>query len=1288
MLRGHIHCLREWSKLRTAELQQETLHLTQDLVGANVLAVRLVGGLRTGVAAEERPERAVSVSFARSLLDLNQTAARLNSARSSAPDSHRGTGIGEHGPLRSSLRRPSTAGTSTPGQQADDSRTASHYSASTSRAGSLEPGLPRGVLRRPNSAHNKAPLCPPTQQTRPSSPPSPPAAALQGIVSEPAVSLGDDKPPDVLHNPLSDSITKDRSTTASPAGLAPALHANIRGSLPPEFYESSPRSDDSPHSRGLSPTRRRRPQSATATSLASLDRQASLGSQASGGLGLSQRLSLSGNVALKLVDRKASINQALTETIHRRQLAMAGHGGGETLSRKQSGGLLSQRQSLESKKLMLGSLKEAPSLYDGINLDVLLKTKEIFAQADIDKGGDVDMEEFIRAFSGVLTTEDGGGPEALRKLFMRIDANADGSVDWNEFSAYMLLESDGAASLRDDMSTTVFAHPTVKGDIPEAWPHKAIMTSIAALPAGRSGERYATTGRDGTIRLWNCKDLAHARTIHCGEAWLTASLCTPVSKLLCVSSFARELRIYDPQTMDVFGTVPELEFSPLTLDAWKQPGPGTLEKIVMGDVGGVVTLFNFTENLAEPKKGPDRWGLTRLWRQKLHTDWVTRVRHIPELSCVLSCSLDSHLCLADLDRRAATRSLQGHTSGVNAVDWSHLYKFIASGSLDKRVLLWNPYAHKPMAALTGHMASVVDVVVNDRNNQIISLSADKTIKVWDIRNHRCMQTLIDGEACRKDEHRPAFLMWDQKRKWLIAGAVRPKAWPLETVGPKGRGAHIQPVVCALYNTNFGEVVSGDNSGTVCVWNAETGELKFRFGDAHGSDRITAMSFDLKARRLITGSDRGSVKVWNFSNGACLKELSPVSKQDITGIVCLKANSAINNGFFVSVGWDRRITFYPDRGAAERQVKASRSIPEQQAAERVDDSMRPTNESIGANTGTLGPTSTTSNHYSSSRRARGHSADILTVAHQLGTAMLATGGYDGQIVVWNTDSGMVTRIMTAPDCQERPYEERAVEKVNFLSGNLWYVLVAVGADGWLRFWDAMHGRLLLECNAGHKVEESLLALCASPDNSRLVTGDSAGYIKLWDISVFAAMPRHATEVAPQAAVKAVHIWRGHTQALTSLDWVSSPISGVFIVSASTDKRVALWSENGSHVGDFGRHTWKCLDPTSWHRVVNRKVVGEELDTPRSIAASDVVGLTPRSRDATPRSSGSNVSASRWAGSNKAVAMMTTMARATGALQSPHGGSDPGGLNYGGISDDEEECLPEELQPIQLAYRKKR
>ena len=84
---------------------------------------------------------------------------------------------------------------------------------------------------------------------------------------------------------------------------------------------------------------------------------------------------------------------------------------------------------------------------DRINLHQLMELKAAFERADTDQGGSLDMEEFLEAFGGVLgenltTTQ-------LIHLFMKIDANSDGSVDWDEFTQFMLLENQAAADMSD-----------------------------------------------------------------------------------------------------------------------------------------------------------------------------------------------------------------------------------------------------------------------------------------------------------------------------------------------------------------------------------------------------------------------------------------------------------------------------------------------------------------------------------------------------------------------------------------------------------------------------------------------------------------------------------------------------------------------------------------------------------------------------------------------------------------------------------------------------------------------
>ncbi len=72
----------------------------------------------------------------------------------------------------------------------------------------------------------------------------------------------------------------------------------------------------------------------------------------------------------------------------------------------------------------------------------LRRTKQVFDAADVNGGGDLDEDEFTAALMGVLDYQGTDEESFLRQLFVRIDADANGTVDWHEFSNYMLLDCD------------------------------------------------------------------------------------------------------------------------------------------------------------------------------------------------------------------------------------------------------------------------------------------------------------------------------------------------------------------------------------------------------------------------------------------------------------------------------------------------------------------------------------------------------------------------------------------------------------------------------------------------------------------------------------------------------------------------------------------------------------------------------------------------------------------------------------------------------------------------------
>eukprot|EP00192_Tetraselmis_astigmatica_P000660 CAMPEP_0117689666 /NCGR_PEP_ID=MMETSP0804-20121206/24643_1 /TAXON_ID=1074897 /ORGANISM="Tetraselmis astigmatica, Strain CCMP880" /LENGTH=1073 /DNA_ID=CAMNT_0005502517 /DNA_START=57 /DNA_END=3278 /DNA_ORIENTATION=+ len=789
------------------------------------------------------------------------------------------------------------------------------------------------------------------------------------------------------------------------------------------------------------------------------------------------------------------------------------------------------------------SLDKTPKkgLEDSINLEVMLRLRETFMKADADGGGDLDVEEFVAAFDGVLPA---GSRDELRKLFLRIDANSDGTVDWDEFASYILLENQGAANLRESETVLQF-HPSQMPDkVPMELAHRSPMMQIAQLPAGSGvGERYATAGRDGTVRLWSVKDMSHHKTIINGTAWVTSLVFTPNSSKLAVASFSRTVKLYDLVNGDMCGCATELDHAVYTMDC-ATSDKAAHEMFVFGDIGGCVTLLSLMEQndpgsmyIDSDVKREDMFRFRRHWKQELHTDWVSNAKYIPDLAGIVTSSLDKTLAIVDVERRVETKRMIGHTKGVHAFEWTALYKFVASAGMDRKVMLWNPFSCKHIAVLQGHAASVRSVAINERDNQIISMSADKVIKVWDIRNHKCMQTFQDTEVYRP-ENIISAMKYDQKRRWLVTGNMKLKTWPLRSVINKTSGAHATSVSCVLYSPNFAEAITADHAGTVCVWVVSTGKLRFRFTNAHNGHRVTAMTLDANNRRLITGSDNGQLKMWNFSSGACIKTMEPrAGGAEITGITCTQG--MYFNNHILSVGWDRKITFYDDDDA--KHLSPIRQIGH-----------------------------------------KGHIGDILSTSIMEGSGTLATSGYEGHILIWNVDSGAIKQrlvpdgIPTEPGVDGGPPEGVAVEKVQFMFGKLHHVLVAIGADRWVRIWDALEGRLLFQVHTSHRYGESIVSLACREDNKFIVTGDSGGWIKVWDSSFLTEERGH--KGTQDQAIKEHACWQAHKGSVTDLAWLGT--NEPFVMSSSSDRNVTIWHLDGAKVGDFGKDEWKIRDETTW------------------------------------------------------------------------------------------------------------
>ena len=135
--------------------------------------------------------------------------------------------------------------------------------------------------------------------------------------------------------------------------------------------------------------------------------------------------------------------------------------------------------------------------------------------------------------------------------------------------------------------------------------------------------------------------------------------------------------------------------------------------------------------------------------------------------------------------------------------------------------------------------------------------------------------------------------------------------------------------------------------------------------------MTAMAFDEAGRRLITGGNDGTVRMWNFSNGQCLRELSGEDFLEVSSIMFIVAGQ---NKLVVAGGWNRKVVVWRD----DAEASSAQSTPE--------------------------------------RTMSGHAEDILSIAFSPHNNVLATSGYDGRILVWHMESGLVKFTLCTPNAE--------------------------------------------------------------------------------------------------------------------------------------------------------------------------------------------------------------------------------------------------------------------------------
>jgi WD40 repeat protein/transcriptional regulator with XRE-family HTH domain len=525
---------------------------------------------------------------------------------------------------------------------------------------------------------------------------------------------------------------------------------------------------------------------------------------------------------------------------------------------------------------------------------------------------------------------------------------------------------------------------------------------------------------------------------------------------------------------------------------------------------------------------------------------------------VISGSFDGTAKLWEAPSGRLLATLQGHTSGVRHVALSGDGRLVASGSQDGSVKLWESPGGQPRATLQGHTGGVRDVALSEDGRLLASGSYDGTIRLWEAESCRLLATLhgedggIWGLALSADGQSVASGGQDgMVRLWESSGGQL-----LEAL--QGHGDAV-PAVALSGDGHL--LASGSFDGTVKLWEVPPTEagpgvdslngrggsmgrlLATLQGHTHG---VWGVALSGDGRLVASASYDGTIRLWEAPGGRLLATL----EGQTSGVwgVALDADGRL----VASSGWDGAVRLWDVPGG---QLLAT---------------------------------------------LLGHTGAVPGVALSRDGQLVASGSFDGTARLWAATPAWTSPrdyVPAGPGGSPGPLLETlqghagAVHAVAF-SGDR-RLLASGGLDGTVRLWEIPAGRLLatLEGHTG-----GVYSVALSEDGHLLASGSLDGTVRLWEVSstgngrgestgrLLATLAGHSSGVhcvalsgngqvvASGSLDRLVKLWEAPGgRLLATLEGHGSGVYGValsrdgqVVASGSFDGTVRLWDATGGRL----------------------------------------------------------------------------------------------------------------------------
>ena len=527
-----------------------------------------------------------------------------------------------------------------------------------------------------------------------------------------------------------------------------------------------------------------------------------------------------------------------------------------------------------------------------------------------------------------------------------------------------------------------------------------------------------------------------------------------------------------------------------------------------------------------------------------HDGYVTSVSFSPDSTLIASGSYDDTVKLWDVATKENIATLEGHKNTVFSVSFSPDGTLLASGSYDKTVKLWDVATKENIATLEGHKNTILSVSFSPDGTLLASAALDGIVNLWDVATQESIAILEekfwwvhpssvvfspDGTLLASGTSDNTINLWDVATQKSI-GKLRVESGSTELVSFSPDGTLLAS--------------AGSHYGTVELWDVAT---KKNIATLEGhEDYVTSLAFSPDGTTLASGSEDGTVKLWDVTlSRASIVKISGDEQESIAGAALLNPlvvevkdqdNNPIQDvqvTFTVTIG-DGMLSgeFTVEHVKTDNNGRAARTFtlghgginaievsikyksvvfiavgvsPHQIAVLKThaDDltaveAFSPDGTLLASGGGNL------HNPYTGGTvklwdittkeiiaTLETHTYIIVSLSFSPDGAMLAAGSYDGTVMLWDMKTYEIIATLAGHD----------ITGLNSFFGG-WFTPVSFSPDGTLLASGSTSGVVLWDVetrtNIATLADTGVSSVVFSPDGTLLASGSAASGVVLWDV----------------------------------------------------------------------------------------------------------------------------------------------------------------------------------------------